>query len=216
MIITQPDRVLLLEEVARHAPLLRGKVLDVGSGRWRRYQHLCTNAAEYITLDLDPAGGPDLVGSAEAIPLQGGSVDGVLCTQVLEHVQRPWVVVRELHRVLRAGGRVLLTAPQTNELHEEPRDYFRYTRYGLTSLLEEAGFRIERMEQRGRYHALLAQIRIRHLVNTWRPYERRWAMGVLCPLTRVLTAWALWRDRRCSNPAASLHAIGWCVLAQKV
>jgi SAM-dependent methyltransferase len=214
MIITQPDRVLLADEVGRHAHRLRGKVLDVGSGRSRRYERLFTNATAYLTLDVDPAGKPDLVGSAEAIPLPDASVDGVLCTQVLEHVPHPWVAVREMYRVLRPGGCLLLTAPQTNELHEEPRDFFRYTSHGLKVLLEDAGFRIDRMEQRGRYHATLMQIRIRHLVNTWRPYERPWAMWVLGPLTRVLTAWALWRDRRSASPAA-LHAIGWCVLAHK-
>lgn len=215
MIITQPDRVLLAEEVARHAPMLRGTVLDVGSGRYRRYQHLCTGATEYRTLDHDPAGGPDIVGSAEHIPLPDASVDGVLCTQVLEHLPHPWLAIAEMYRVLRPGGRIVLTAPQTNELHEEPHDYFRYTNYGLRRLFEDAGFVVEAIEQRGKYHATLMQIRIRHLVNSWRPYDRRWAMWILCPLTMLLTRWAIWRDSVSSGPAVALHAIGWCVLAKK-
>ncbi len=215
MIITQPDRVLLLEEVARHAPRLRGKVLDVGAGRWRRYQVFCTGATEYLTLDHDVTWKPDVIGSAESIPLADNSIDGILCTQVLEHVPHPWIAIREMFRVLRPGGYLLLTVPQTNELHEEPRDFFRYTNYGLVSLFEETGFRVEHMEQRGKYHAMMMQIRIRHLVNTWQPYENRWAMWILCPLTRLLTNWALWRDRRSTGAAVALHTIGWCVLAQK-
>ena len=120
-----------------------------------------------------------------------------------------------MFRVLRPGGYLLLTAPQTNELHEEPRDFFRYTNYGLHNLLEEAGFRVEHMDQRGKYHAMTMQIYIRHLVNTWQPYENKLAMIVLCPLTRILTAYALWRDRHTTSTAAALHTIGWCVLAKK-
>ncbi len=62
---------------------------------------------------------------------------------------------------------------------------------------------------------LWEQIKIRHLVNTWRPYERRWAMLVLAPFTWMLTKYAMWRDKISRNPAGKLHAIGWCVLAEK-
>lgn len=215
MIITQPDRVLLLQQVERHAKELHGKLLDIGSGRSRRYDALFRHVSSYRTLDRDASWKPDLIGSAENIPLPNASVESILCTQVLEHVPHPAKAVIEMFRVLSKGGSCLLTVPQENELHEEPHDYFRYTKYGLQALLEEAGFTIEAMDPRGGYHAMMMQIRIRHLVNTWKPYERRWAMWILAPLTLLLTKYALWRDRFCHHPAAKLHTIGWCVLAKK-
>ncbi len=215
MIISQPDRVLLIKQIKTFAPRLTGKILDVGSGRSRRYEAFCTNKTSYLTMDHSADGHPDIVGSAEAIPLADESVDGILCTQVLEHVPHPWTAVQEMHRVLQPGGLCLLTIPQENELHEEPHDYFRYTCHGLRSLFEDAGFQVLEIDQRGKYHALMAQMRIRHLINTWRPYEHKWAMCLLYPFTKILTHWSLWRDAMSRNPADTLDAIGWCILAQK-
>jgi ubiquinone/menaquinone biosynthesis C-methylase UbiE len=215
MIAMQPDRVLLQRQVARYAPALTGTLLDVGAGRCRRYKEVCRNVTSYQTLDHDVMWKPDVIGSAESIPIPDGGVDSILCTQVLEHVAHPEAAIREMFRVLRPGGVCLLTVPQTNELHEEPHDYFRYTSYGLRTLFEDVGFRIDVLDQRGKYYAMLWQIRIRHLINTWKPYERTWAMAILCPLSILLTRYALWRDALTRSPAAALHTIGWCVVARK-
>ncbi|MDB4978585.1 MAG: hypothetical protein JWM56_771 [Candidatus Peribacteria bacterium] len=216
MIITQPDRYILVQQVAARASVLTGRLLDIGSGRSRRYQRFCTHVSQYQTLDHDKAGNPDILGSAENIPLTDSSVDSVLCTQVLEHVPHPALVIQEIYRILTPNGLCLLTAPQTNELHEEPHDYFRYTSYGLISLFKEAGFTILQLDQRGNYHATIMQIKIRHLVNTWKPYENKFAMLILSPLTYLLTHYALFRDQISRNKAGTLHAIGWCILAKKI
>ena len=60
-----------------------------------------------------------------------GAFDAVLFTQVLEHVPEPARVLAELHRILRPGGTLYLTAPLVWELHELPHDYYRYTSEGL-------------------------------------------------------------------------------------
>ncbi|MDD5054960.1 MAG: class I SAM-dependent methyltransferase [Candidatus Peribacteraceae bacterium] len=215
MIVTQPDRYILQEQMSRYAPELSGDLLDIGCGGCRRYAGYFRHVKTYRTLDANAAWKPDIVGSAEHIPLPDNSVDAVLSTQVFEHLPHPQVAIAEVFRVLKHGGRCLLTVPQTNELHEEPHDYFRYTKYGLRTLFTDAGFRVDVMEQRGKYHSMLMQIRIRHFINTWKPYERRWAMWILCPLSLILTKYALWRDNRTTSPAAALHTIGWCVLATK-
>lgn len=215
MIVMQPDRYILNEQIARFANELKDDLLDVGCGRCRRYDALFTHVKSYRTLDRDVSWTPDVIGSAEDIPLPDNSVDSILCTQVFEHVARPHIAIKELFRVLKPGGKCLLTVPQTNELHEEPHDYYRYTKYGLTTLLEDAGFHVEAMDQRGKYHSMMMQIRIRHMINTWKPYERRWAMLLLCPLSIVLTKFAMWRDKISTSPAVALHTIGWCVLASK-
>ncbi len=215
MIITQPDRVLLTEQIARHAGALRGTLLDVGSGRSRRYASLLKNVTSYKTLDASTAGNPDIVGSAEKIPLPDGSIDSILCTQVLEHVPHPATALQEMHRVLKSGGYILLTVPQMNELHEIPHDYFRYTCFGLRTLFEEAGFTIEALEQRGKYRATAMQMRIRYLIDRFHPYENRFAMLLLAPLTYLLTHIAIFLDSLVRNEASKRHAIGWCVLATK-
>ncbi len=215
MIITQPDRVLLARQIKEYGPRLSGSLLDVGAGRVRRYASYLPHIQSYQTLDANPNSGADIVGSAEAIPLESESKDSILCTQVLEHVPHPQKAVAEMFRILRSGGYCLLTAPQMNELHEEPHDYFRYTCHGFRQILEDAGFKVIQIDQRGRYPATIMQLRIRHMINTWKPYENRMTMLILAPLTYLLTRFALWRDSSSRNPADTLDTIGWCVLAQK-
>ncbi len=118
-------------------------ILDVGAGDapYREFfQH--TN---YMTLDWDkstyrPAIPPDFVTTADNIPCASGTIDGVICTEVLEHVPDPLRVLNEIGRVLRPGGHIWLTAPFVWPLHEQPYDYYRFTSHGLRLLLETSGF----------------------------------------------------------------------------
>ena len=80
----------------------------------------------------------------ESIPFEEESFDGILNVAVLEHVRRPWVVVRELQRILKKGGVLLCVVPFFQPIHYVPTDYYRFTPEGITSLLEDAGFCIER------------------------------------------------------------------------
>lgn len=84
----------------------------------------------------------DIFASAYDIPLPDASVDTLLCTAVLEHLERPEVAIWEMHRILKPGGYGILTAPLFWHLHEEPRDFYRYTEYGLKYLFTAAGFEI--------------------------------------------------------------------------
>ena len=88
----------------------------------------------------------DLLGTAYDIPAENASFDCILSTAVLEHLEEPGRALKEAFRVLRPGGHVLYTAPLFWHLHEEPRDFYRYTRYGLEYLFNEAGFQIIRLE----------------------------------------------------------------------
>ncbi|PWG74541.1 SAM-dependent methyltransferase, partial [Enterococcus hirae] len=77
--------------------------------------------------------------------IRSGAFDTVLCTQVLEHVRDPKKALQELPRVLRPGGVLILSAPHLSMVHDAPHDYFRYTGFGLAELLDNCGFRAERI-----------------------------------------------------------------------
>ncbi|TLY33099.1 MAG: methyltransferase domain-containing protein, partial [Ignavibacteria bacterium] len=66
--------------------------------------------------------------------------DTVFCNQVLEHVSSPENALREIHRILKPHGVLILAAPHLSRLHEEPHDYYRYTQHGFGFLLKKAGF----------------------------------------------------------------------------
>lgn len=134
-----------LEGARAHA---HGVLLDVGCGskpfaRWfrghvTRYLGADLAASPYLGGGRD--GRPEVFARAESLPFRDGSVDTVLGLSMLEHLPEPASLLGEARRVLRPGGMLLLEFPQMVPLHDEPHDYFRYTRHGAACLLERAGF----------------------------------------------------------------------------
>lgn len=131
----------LRREIARRAPLCRGLLLDVGCG-YQPYRALFTGVARYVAMDRTAETSPNLCGDALALPFGDALFDTVLCNQVLEHVPDPARAMAEAARVLKPGGHLLLTTPQTWGLHLEPYDFYRYTKYGLAHLGRQAGFEV--------------------------------------------------------------------------
>lgn len=83
------------------------------------------------------------------------SFDCAICLEVLEHVSNPFVAVGEIEKVLRPGGKLILSVPHLSRLHEAPHDYFRYTRYGIHSILESNGFEVLEMKPTGALFSFL-------------------------------------------------------------
>ena len=110
-----------------------GDCLDAGCGRSPYRSMLAAKATEVVSLDVeDRGGGADLIGDIQNLTqIQEASFDTVFCSQVLEHVPRPWEAFSEFARVLRPGGRLILTVPHLSVIHEAPHDYFRNTQYGM-------------------------------------------------------------------------------------
>lgn len=136
------------------------RVLDAGAGEGRYRAHFRRH--RYVAIDLaigDPGwdyGGLDVLGDLTRLPFPDGVFDHVLTTQTLEHLPDPGAFLAEAARVLRPGGRIHLTAPQCQKLHQEPHDYYRYTVFGLRHLLARAGFVVESVTPQGGYLAFLA------------------------------------------------------------
>jgi SAM-dependent methyltransferase len=130
----------LAEEAERAATDLGAyRLLDVGCGEKPYAPLFAPHVAEYVGLDTAAHANADLVGPIEAIPAPDGSFDVAICIQVLEHVDDPAQGVRELSRVTRAGGRVLLSTHGTIVYHPNPVDLWRWTHEGLRRLFEENG-----------------------------------------------------------------------------
>jgi SAM-dependent methyltransferase len=123
-----------------------GRVLDYGCADLP-YRHLLPSDAEYVPADL-PGNPQALVEVAPdgTVPLPADGFDAVLSTQVLEHVQDPGTYLSECFRVLRPGGRMLLSTHGIMVWHPDPVDHWRWTCGGLRHAVEQAGFEVVRFE----------------------------------------------------------------------
>ena len=98
----------------------------------------------YIAADLPGNESADLeIDSSGRVPLSDVSVDVVLSTQVLEHVADPSGYLQEAHRVLRPGGRLILSTHGYWKFHPDPNDYCRWTSQGLVSLINSNNFCVD-------------------------------------------------------------------------
>ncbi|MCP4361151.1 MAG: methyltransferase domain-containing protein [Chloroflexi bacterium] len=123
-----------------------GRMLEIGCGT--KIKGLLVGEFVDEHIGLDHAECPhdhsniDIFGTAYEIPVDDSSYDCVLSTAVMEHLEEPQKAICEAFRVLNSGGYGIYTMPLFWHLHEEPRDFFRYTKYGLQYLFEKAGFDI--------------------------------------------------------------------------
>lgn len=109
------------------------RILNLGSGVGLFDKYLESHL-NLINLDISTANkNPDVVADAHSLPFADESLDAVYSNAVLEHVQRPWRVAEEIHRVLRPGGKVFINVPFLNVVHDT-HDYFRFTDKGLDIL----------------------------------------------------------------------------------
>lgn len=138
-----------------------GILLDYGCGGQPYRDFFSIKIMQYIGVDIanNPENPVDLiVGINTALPFRDNSVDSVLSTQVLEHVPNPSLYIKEVYRILNRNGHLILTAPMQWRHHEEPFDYYRYTKYGIEHLLHVNGFTIIRMDHSGGVFSLIGQI----------------------------------------------------------
>jgi len=151
----------LCDAMTEFAPMLSGRLLDVGCGS-KPYQALFAVDA-YIGLDIDSEesrkrGIADHHYDGNAFPFADATFDSVLCNQVLEHVFNPDEFLGEIVRVLKPGGKLLLTVPFVWDEHEQPYDYARYSSFGLRALLEKQEFKVLQHKKLGADASILFQL----------------------------------------------------------
>lgn len=137
------------------------RVLDAGAGN-APFRELFAHC-DYVTADWpqsvhEGAARSDISASLDQLPVPDARFHAVVSTEVLEHVAHPDTVLAEFSRVLVPGGRLCLTVPFVWPLHEEPFDFYRYTRHGLEHLVTDAGFADVVIQPRSGYLATLAQL----------------------------------------------------------
>jgi SAM-dependent methyltransferase len=189
------------------------RLLDVGCGEMPYRSLFDAHAREIVGMDTWDNPRAALRGAIESIPADEGSFDAVLCIQVLEHVDDPAQGVRELSRVTRPGGRVLLSTHGAMVYHPNPVDLWRWTGAGLERLFGENGDWASVTVSAGSGTASsLAMLNAIYLEHVLRRTPLRALRGpVVALLNRVAVALdrrvALLRDERPGTLAANYHVV---------
>jgi SAM-dependent methyltransferase len=157
------------------SPEISGSLLDVGCGT-KPYKNIF-NVSAYIGLDIDSSitrkrGIADDLYDGIRFPYGNAAFDSVLCNQVLEHVFNPNEFLQEINRVLKPGGKLLLTVPFVWDEHEQPYDYARYSSFGLRALLEKGGFVVRQHKRLGADASILFQLTNAYLYKITRSWPR--------------------------------------------
>jgi SAM-dependent methyltransferase len=136
----------LYDNIKKYSPEISGHVLDVGCGK-KPYRKLF-RVNEYIGMDIENPGHDhsnediDIYYDGKTFPFIAEKFDAVITSEVFEHVFDPDLFLREIHRVLKTEGKLLLTVPFVWDEHEQPNDYARYSSFGIRHALEVHGFQV--------------------------------------------------------------------------
>lgn len=206
------DLLTFLQRHRSNEPL---RILDYGCGG-SPYRQLFPHA-EYHRADNEAAepGLSFVLGADGAVPAPSSHYDLILSTQVLEHVAIPDRHLAECLRLLRPGGRLLLSTHGTYEDHGCPADYHRWTADGLRHALTQAAFEVQEITKLTCSGRALVQLLTHHHGGLhgprWHPYGA-WAAGTRFLFRRFRSAMHRWSDRFQSDYALQPADEGGMVL----
>ena len=231
---------LIVADLKAVAPRAHGRLLDVGCGDKPYEAFFRPFVTDYVGVEHEATfaatnasrnGGPDVVYDGHTLPFGDGTFDTVMSVQVLEHTPNPQRLVDEMARVLAKDGTLILTAPFSFRLHEEPHDYFRYSPHGLRSMLENANLEVFEVRAQGGLFSVLG-----HKLNTFLAFRvgrlarltqsmgklgheqqakvlpRYWALPVVLPAMVAVSGGARVLDRVLPEPG---EALSFLVLARR-
>lgn len=197
-----------VESLREHA---HGMLLDVGVSEGPYRAHFEPAVERYIGLEYPPSildkqpdlwkildrakKSVDIFGDGNRLPFGDGAFDTVLSTEVLEHLPTPATCMAEMARVLKPGGKLLLTVPFSQPLHELPSDYWRFTPSALALLARDSGLEPLSIEPRGNFATALGAMSSQWILRSIGAKRRqsdgsvilsRWRSTLLLPLLALI------------------------------
>lgn len=206
------------------------KILDAGAGECRN-KELC-NHLDYISQDFcqyegkgDGAGLQrkswntsciDIISDITAIPVQDSTFDAILCTEVFEHIPEPIEALKEFSRLLKSGGRLILTAPFCSLTHMAPYHFYSgFNSYFYQHHFPKYGFEIIEMEANGNWFSYLAQ-EIRRIPTFSGKYAKKFKVNRIWRLIIRLILYFIERIEAKEALSSELLCYGYHVFAKKV
>ncbi|MBL7698623.1 MAG: class I SAM-dependent methyltransferase [Chitinophagaceae bacterium] len=202
----------------KHIPLhVTGRLLDLGCGKVPLFETYKNYITENICVDWGNSlhKNPYLDFEADLnneINLPGESFDTVILSDVLEHIRYPEKLMKEINRLLKPHGKLLMSVPFFYWLHEQPYDYFRYTRHALETITKDAGLTIVSLEEYGGAPEVFTDIFAKTIVSL-----RSIGKPIASAAQGFTSAFVSTRiGRRYSAKTRSKFPLGYFLIAQRV
>lgn len=168
-------RILFQFRLLKHGKYIKGKVLDIGAGKAPSYIGFLPEDITYIKTDFGSDDKDVFLDFNKVFPYENESFDTVFLFHNLYIAEDPGFVLKEVARVLKRDGHLLVSNPFAVNEMPEPHDYQRHTKEGIESLFEKQSFEIVLGERIGErfsvfaysLHTLLLFWPIRLVVNTF-------------------------------------------------
>lgn len=175
------------------SPSIAGNVLDFGCGS-KPYEALFTNAVNYIGMDLETTGHDhidskvDVFYDGRVLQFPDSHFDAVVSFEVFEHVFNLPDILKEINRVTKDAGHLLISTPFAWPEHEVPYDYARYSSFGIAHLLKNSGYEILEIKKTTTYLLAVSQMFMDYFAQlgsrNWliRPFLQ---LGLIFPSTLI-------------------------------
>ena len=182
------------------APEIKGSWLDIGAGN-QPYKKYFAGADEYLTTNTKRHyNNQDLadlenqttywIEDGKKLPLPEPSLDGVACFQVLSVIDKPEEFFMEINRVLKPGGKLILTTDLLYPVWSK-EDRYRHTAFNLRQLSELNGFSVEAIESFGGFSSMAYTMLMRFIRSFPEIWKRkniivRFFSGIAYLITLIL------------------------------
>lgn len=147
------------------------RILDAGAGECK-YKKFC-NHLNYVSQDFCEYDGTgdskglqigewdyseiDIVSDITNVPEPDSSFDVILCTEVFQHILNPDKAIKEFSRLLKRGGKLIITTPVSSFTHFAPYYYYNgFSRYYFENFLPQYDFKIIELTYNGNYFEYIA------------------------------------------------------------
>jgi SAM-dependent methyltransferase len=198
------------------------KILDIGGKKVRKRGQfdIEKHPIQVKYVNIDPGTNPDYLCNGSSIPIESKFFDGVICSELLEHVRNPTSILKEAFRVLKPGGLMFICVPFIFRIHPDPNDFGRYTDQYLRIILKEVGFINIMIEKQGLYPSVLVEMLrgcVFEMQNERRPKSKilRWLLSQMVIYGKRKAFKFEQRDYFKYHPFFNSYTTGYGIVARK-